>query len=138
MTKGCFPLKPSYSYKEEKLDEMYKFAPQLIIIIIIIIIIDLGRKGPLRATAYQQTAGLMPIWFQREVTDRAASLGVTCGSMSIPPAVVGFLNRNYHYKSVATRIPRDADLSLISYTSRKPIGNRTSTTSRIKSAKQHA
>ena len=56
------------------------------------------------------------------------------------PSVVEFLSRDYLYKSIAIQIPRDARLTLNSYTGRKssPIGNRTSSASRIMSSKSYA
>ena len=42
--------------------------------------------------------------------DQPASLGVTCGHMSIPPVVVDFLDPDYCYKSVATQIRQDVGL----------------------------
>ena len=47
------------------------------------------------------------------VKDHPASSGMPCSSMPFFPAVVGFLIRDYRYKSVGTQIPR---LASISYT----------------------
>ena len=40
-------------------------------------------------------------------------------STSITPDVIGFLDRDYRFKSVATQIPHEAGFAAISYTGRK-------------------
>ena len=57
-----------------------------------------------------------------------------------PPAVVGFLGRDCHYKSVAAEIHQDAGLAPIPYNGPKflPIRDRTSAASCTTSSKQYA
>jgi hypothetical protein len=51
-------------------------------------------------------------------------------SISSHPVVVGFLDRNYRYKSVTIQIPHDVGLTSMPYTGQKssPIEYRTSAT----------
>jgi hypothetical protein len=42
--------------------------------------------------------------------DRLARLGVMCGQHVSLTDIVGFLDQDYHYKSVATQIPHDVGL----------------------------
>ena len=43
--------------------------------------------------------------------EHPVSLEVICGQLVESLAVVGFLDENYHYQSVATQIPHDARLA---------------------------
>ena len=62
-------------------------------------------KRSMRPRAYKLTAGLMSNCLQTDVNDH--------------PAISGFLDLNYHYKSVATKIPHNAGLALTPYTGEK-------------------
>ena len=64
----------------------------------------------LTTRAYQPTAGLTSTYPQTEVKDHLTSLGVTLVCKS-PPVIVGFLDQDYHYRSVAIQIPHDAGLA---------------------------
>jgi hypothetical protein len=53
------------------------------------------------------------------VNDHSASIGVPRGQHIESPAVVGFIDRNYRYKSVPTQISHDIGLAPIPYNGRK-------------------
>ena len=61
----------------------------------------------MRAFAYQPTAG-----FTSTVINHSASLGLMCGQHVDSPTVVGSLDKDYHYKLVATQILHNAGLAL--------------------------
>ena len=81
-------------------------------------------------------------WFyvhmSTEVNDHPANLRAT--SCQDPPAVVDFLDYNFHYKSVATWIPHDAGLTFIPYIIKNSsaTGDWTSSVSCNMSSKQNA
>jgi hypothetical protein len=74
------------------------------------------------------------------VDDYPANLEVTCGQqVSEFPAIVDFLAWDYHYRSVATQISQDIELSVIPYMAEKPshIKLQISTASCSTSSKHH-
>ena len=72
--------------------------------------------------------------------DHPTSIEGTCGKQANPLDVVGFLDRHYGYKSVATQIPHNAWLASIPYTGTEsvPHRDRFSVASRSTSPKHQA
>ena len=60
-------------------------------------------NSPLRDKTSEPTAGIRSTSPQTEVDDHPANLGMTSGQHVEFPAVVGFPNSYYSYKSLATQ-----------------------------------
>ena len=67
----------------------------------------------LRTRAYQPTAGLTSPCPQTEVNCHHFHFRDDMQSVLVPPAVVGFLDQDYCYKSVDTQIPHYAGMAQI-------------------------
>ena len=95
----------------------------------------LPNQGSNRTASWSMTSCL-----QTEANNHPIGLRMACGQHVEFPSVVGFLDWNCHYKSIATKVPQDAGVVPFLYTSQKcsPIGDRTSTTYRSRSSKQYA
>ena len=97
-------------------------------------------NSPLRTIVCQPTADLTFTCSKTEIKNYPAGLGVNCGQHVDSLAIVGFLDRDYRYRSVSTQIPHDAGLAPITYTGWKfvPIRNWTTAPSHSTIGKHYA
>ena len=95
-----------------------------------------GRNSTLSDRTCQSTAGFKSTCAQTSEQSSSQFRGDVCSSMSSSQTIVGFKDRDYRYKSIATQIPPNIGLAPIPYTGRTifphRLSNQRHTSSKLK------